>query len=137
MTGFKMTQELSQNKARQELISVLLLCAKEEFQRGYLCSNPWSQMPEDLLFLWQNEYPPEDGSLEKEFSQEEREELSSLESLLKALYEKRERGEGKAWDSFWDEDFLGFQREAKRALLVFPKAEIESCYDFMKEKLGV
>ena len=137
MTGFKMTQELSQNKARQELLRVLLLCAKEELQLAYLRSNPWSQMPEDLLFLWQNEYPPEDGSLEKEFSQEEREELSSLESLLKALYEKRERGEGKAWNSFEDEDFLDFQREAKRALLVFPKAEIESCYDFLKAKLGV
>lgn len=129
-------EDLDSKSARSEVLKVLLLCAKEELQLAYMKANPWSNMPEDLVFLWQNEFPPKDDVLEKAFLEDERDELMALQELLSFFLEKRDRGEVSTWESFEDKDFLDFQREAKRALLVFPDKEIADCYTVLKEKYG-
>lgn len=129
-------EDLDSKSARSEVLKVLLLCAKEELQLAYMKANPWSNMPEDLVFLWQNEFPPKDDVLEKAFLEDERDELMALQELLSFFLEKRDRGEVSTWESFEDKDFLDFQREAKRALLVFPDKEIADCYTVLKETYG-
>ena len=129
-------EDLDLKSVRFEILKVLLLCAREELQFAYMNANPWSNMPEDLIFLWQNEFPPKDDVLEKAFSEDEQDELMALQELLSFFLEKRDRGEVLKWVSFENKDFLDFQREAKRALLVFPDKEIETCYTVLKEKYG-
>ena len=91
------TDNLDSKSVRSEVLKVLLLCAKEELQFAYMNANPWSNMPEDLVFLWQNEFPSKDDVLEKVFSEDERDELMALQELLTFFLEKRDRGEVSTW----------------------------------------
>ena len=119
---------------RHELIKVLLLCARDELQFSYMKAVPWSRIPGDLLFLWQNEYPPGDGVLEKYFTKDERTALGLVQEEFIKVFSALSCGDELM--DFENEDFRNFQKESKRALLIFPHKDVDVCYESLKDKYG-
>lgn len=119
---------------RYELINVLLLCARDELHFAYMKAVPWSRIPGDLLFLWQNEYPSEDHVLEKHFTKDERTALGLVQDEFVKVFAALSRGDELL--DFDNEDFRTFQKEAERALLVFPHKDVDVCYESLKDKYG-
>lgn len=119
---------------RYELINVLLLCARDELHFAYMKAVPWSRIPGDLLFLWQNEYPPEDRVLGKYFTKDERTALGLVQDEFVKVFAALSRGDELL--DFDNEDFRTFQKEAQRALLVFPDKDVNDCYEGLKKSYG-
>lgn len=120
---------------RSSLITVLLLCAKNELHFAYLKSDPLRRIPSDFLFLWQNEYPPEGDILEHSFSKEERLALGHVQAAFERVCRTLPQKNGVI--ELEDEAFKTFQKETKKALLVFPMKAVSLCYERAEKRYGV